>query len=119
MAASAVIAGRAAADMLNAAAALVVLAGCGLAVGWHPHHGLARALAPLPPPEPLGASCSGGRPVDRATSQHPELFLAAGGPGLAEGSGFQRPSAAEAGWPGQGKTVSSGHCCRHRVTLAW
>ena len=44
MATSAVVVGRAAADMLNSAAALAVLAGCGLAVGWHPHHGLARAL---------------------------------------------------------------------------
>ena len=44
MATSAVVVGRAAADMLNSAAALAVLAGCGLAVGWHPHHGMARAL---------------------------------------------------------------------------
>jgi ABC-type multidrug transport system permease subunit len=44
MATSAVIAGRAAADMLNSAAALAVLAGCGLAVGWHPHRGMAYAL---------------------------------------------------------------------------
>jgi ABC-2 type transport system permease protein len=47
MSASAVIAGRAAADMLNSAAALAVLTGCGLLVGWHPHHGAARALAAL------------------------------------------------------------------------
>jgi ABC-2 type transport system permease protein len=44
MAASAVIAGRAAADLLNSAAALAVLAGCGLATGWHPHRGMTYAL---------------------------------------------------------------------------
>jgi ABC-type multidrug transport system permease subunit len=44
MATSAVVVGRAAADMLNSAAALAVLAGCGLLVGWHPHHGMACAL---------------------------------------------------------------------------
>jgi ABC-2 type transport system permease protein len=44
MAASAVIAGRAVADLLNSAAALAVLAGCGLAVGWHPHRGMTNAL---------------------------------------------------------------------------
>jgi ABC-2 type transport system permease protein len=44
MATSAVITGRAAADMLNSAAALAVLAGCGLGLGWHPHRGLAPAL---------------------------------------------------------------------------
>ena len=47
MAAPAVIAGRAAADMLNSAAALVVLTGCGLATGWQPHRGAARAIAAL------------------------------------------------------------------------
>jgi ABC-2 type transport system permease protein len=47
MTASAVIAGRAAADMLNSAAALAVLTGCGLLVGWHPHRGTARAIAAL------------------------------------------------------------------------
>ena len=47
MAAPAVIAGRAAADLLNSAAALAVLIGCGLAVGWHPHRGAARAVAAL------------------------------------------------------------------------
>src|SRR5215469_3537495 len=47
MAAPAVIAGRAAADMLNSAVALAVLTGCGFAVGWHPHRGAARALAAL------------------------------------------------------------------------
>lgn len=47
MAAPAVIAGRAAADMLNSAAALAVLTGCGLLLGWHPHRGAARAIAAL------------------------------------------------------------------------
>jgi ABC-type multidrug transport system permease subunit len=47
MARVAVIAGRAAADMLNSAAALAVLAGCGLAVGWHPHRGAVLAIAAL------------------------------------------------------------------------
>jgi ABC-type multidrug transport system permease subunit len=47
MATPAVIGGRAAADMLNSAAALAVLAGCGLLTGWHPHRGAARAAAAL------------------------------------------------------------------------
>jgi ABC-type multidrug transport system permease subunit len=47
MAAPAIVAGRAAADMLNSAAALTVLTGCGFAVGWHPHRGAARAIAAL------------------------------------------------------------------------
>jgi ABC-2 type transport system permease protein len=47
MAAPAVIAGRAAADMLNSAAALAVLTGCGFAAGWHPQRGAARAIAAL------------------------------------------------------------------------
>lgn len=47
MATSAVIAGRAAADMLNSAAALAVLTGCGLLLGWHPHRGGARAIAAI------------------------------------------------------------------------
>jgi ABC-type multidrug transport system permease subunit len=47
MATPAVIAGRAAADMLNSAAALAVLTGCGLGAGWHPHRGAARAIAAL------------------------------------------------------------------------
>jgi ABC-2 type transport system permease protein len=47
MATLAVIVGRAAADMLNSAAALAVLTGCGLLVGWHPHRGVARALSAL------------------------------------------------------------------------
>jgi ABC-2 type transport system permease protein len=47
MATSAVIAGRAAADMLNSAAALAVLTGCGFLIGWHPHRGTALALSAL------------------------------------------------------------------------
>ena len=47
MAAPAVLAGRAAADMLNSTAALAVLTGCGFAAGWHPHRGAARAMAAL------------------------------------------------------------------------
>ena len=47
MAAPAVIAGRAAADMLNSAAALAVLTGCALAAGWQPHRGAPDALAAL------------------------------------------------------------------------
>lgn len=47
MATSAVITGRAAADMLSSAAALAMLASCGLLVGWHPHRGVARALGAL------------------------------------------------------------------------
>jgi ABC-type multidrug transport system permease subunit len=47
LATAAVIAGRAAADMLNAAAALAVLTGCGFLVGWQPHRGAARAAAAL------------------------------------------------------------------------
>src|SRR5260370_40497012 len=45
IATSAVVVGRAAADMLNSAPALAALAGCGLLVGWHPHHGMACPLA--------------------------------------------------------------------------
>jgi ABC-type multidrug transport system permease subunit len=47
MATSAVIAGRAAADMLSSAAALAVLTGCGWLVGWQPHRGATRAVAAL------------------------------------------------------------------------
>ena len=47
VATSAVIAGRAAADMLNSAAALAVLTGSGFLVGWHPHRGATRAVAAL------------------------------------------------------------------------
>jgi ABC-type multidrug transport system permease subunit len=46
MAASAVVVGRCAADLLNSALALVVLIACGLAVGWRAHGGAAEfALA--------------------------------------------------------------------------
>ena len=44
---SAVITGRAAADMLSSAAALAVLTGCGWLVGWQPHRGGTRAVAAL------------------------------------------------------------------------
>jgi ABC-2 type transport system permease protein len=44
MAPSAVVVGRATADMLNAAAGLIVLLGCGVAVGWRWHDGPGRAL---------------------------------------------------------------------------
>ncbi|MGH2353364.1 MAG: ABC transporter permease [Chloroflexota bacterium] len=44
MAASAVVAGRSAADMLNSTLGLVVLIACGLAVGWRWHNGLGPAL---------------------------------------------------------------------------
>jgi len=47
MAAEAVVAGRAVADMLSSAVALAVLTGCGLAIGWHPHRGVARAAGAL------------------------------------------------------------------------
>jgi len=47
MATSAVIAGRAAADMLSSTAALAVLTGCGWLVGWQPHRGATRAVAAL------------------------------------------------------------------------
>lgn len=47
MARSAVITGRAAADMLSSAAALAVLTGCGWLVGWQPHRGATRAVAAL------------------------------------------------------------------------
>jgi ABC transporter DrrB family efflux protein len=44
MAPSAVVVGRATADMLSSAVGLVVLIGCGLAVGWRWREGLASAL---------------------------------------------------------------------------
>ena len=44
---SAVITGRAAADMLSSVAALAVLTGCGWLVGWQPHRGATRAVAAL------------------------------------------------------------------------
>jgi hypothetical protein len=47
VAAPAVIGGRAVADILNSAAALAVLTGCGFLLGWHPHRGAARAIATL------------------------------------------------------------------------
>jgi ABC-2 type transport system permease protein len=47
MTSSAVIAGRAAADMLNSVVALAVLTACGFLAGWHPHRGAARAIAAL------------------------------------------------------------------------
>jgi ABC-2 type transport system permease protein len=43
MASSAVVVGRATADMLNAAAGLAVLLACGVAVGWRWHDGIGRA----------------------------------------------------------------------------
>ncbi|NHC13854.1 ABC transporter permease [Motilibacter deserti] len=42
---AAVVVGRSAADMLNAALGLAVMLGCGLLVGWEPHRGALRALA--------------------------------------------------------------------------
>ena len=45
MASSAVVTGRCAADMLHTALGLVAMIACGLAIGWHWHHGAARALA--------------------------------------------------------------------------
>ncbi len=44
MAPSAVVAGRAAADLLHSALGLAVMLACGLAVGWRWHEGAARAL---------------------------------------------------------------------------
>jgi ABC-type multidrug transport system permease subunit len=45
MASSAVVTGRATADLLNAVAGLAVLLGCGVAVGWRWHNGVGPALA--------------------------------------------------------------------------
>jgi ABC transporter DrrB family efflux protein len=45
MAPSAVVAGRATADMINSVLGLLVMAGCGLAVGWEWHRGPGRAVA--------------------------------------------------------------------------
>ncbi|MGX7676579.1 ABC transporter permease [Plantactinospora sp. DSM 117369] len=45
MAGSAVVVGRSVADLLHAALGLAVMVGCGLAVGWRWHGGLAAALA--------------------------------------------------------------------------
>jgi ABC transporter DrrB family efflux protein len=44
MAPSAVVMGRAAADMLNSLLGLVVMLGCGVLVGWRWHNGVGRAL---------------------------------------------------------------------------
>jgi ABC-2 type transport system permease protein len=45
MAPSAVVVGRCGADMLNSALVLIVMAACGLAVGWRPHGGIGATLA--------------------------------------------------------------------------
>lgn len=45
MASSAVVVGRCSADMLSSALGLLVLVGCGLAVGWRWHEGWAAAVA--------------------------------------------------------------------------
>ncbi|MEE6260241.1 ABC transporter permease [Plantactinospora sonchi] len=47
MASSAVVLGRSGADMLNSVAGLLVMIGCGLAVGWRWHAGTGAALAAL------------------------------------------------------------------------
>jgi ABC-type multidrug transport system permease subunit len=47
MTASAVIAGRAVADMLNSAVALAVLTMCGFGMGWHARRGVAGAIGAL------------------------------------------------------------------------
>lgn len=47
MARSAVVVGRSGADMLNSAAALVVMVCCGLLVGWSAHGGIGATLAAL------------------------------------------------------------------------
>jgi ABC-2 type transport system permease protein len=44
MSRSAVVVGRAVADMLNSAVALAVLVGCGMLVGWRPRDGIADTL---------------------------------------------------------------------------
>ena len=44
MAPSAVVVGRACADMLNSLLGLAVMVGCGLVVGWRWHNGIGRAL---------------------------------------------------------------------------
>jgi ABC-2 type transport system permease protein len=45
MAGSAVVVGRASADMLNSVVTLVAMAACGLAVGWRWHEGIGKMLA--------------------------------------------------------------------------
>jgi ABC-2 type transport system permease protein len=47
MAPSAVVVGRCSADLLNSAAGLAVLIGCGLVVGWQAHNGPAATLAAI------------------------------------------------------------------------
>lgn len=47
MAPSAVLTGRAAADLVNAVIALAVLVGCGFLVGWRPHGGLGETVLAL------------------------------------------------------------------------
>lgn len=47
MSPSAVVVGRATADMLHSVAALAVMAACGVLIGWRVHDGPARALAGL------------------------------------------------------------------------
>ena len=45
MSPSAVVVGRCGADLLNSVLVLVVMLGCGLAVGWRPHGSLGETLA--------------------------------------------------------------------------
>jgi len=47
MASSAVVVGRCGADLLNSAAGLAVMLGCGLVVGWRAHNGPAATLAAI------------------------------------------------------------------------
>jgi ABC-type polysaccharide/polyol phosphate export permease len=47
MAQSAVVVGRAGADMLNSALGLVVIMGAGLLIGWQAHNGIASALGAM------------------------------------------------------------------------
>ena len=47
MTGSAVVIGRASADMLNSTVALAVLIGCGLLIGWEPHNGTLATIAAL------------------------------------------------------------------------
>ncbi|GAB3401109.1 ABC transporter permease [Flindersiella endophytica] len=47
MARSAVVVGRACADLLNSVLALAVLLGCGLLMGWRAHNGLTEALVAI------------------------------------------------------------------------
>jgi ABC-2 type transport system permease protein len=47
MASSAVVVGRSTADMLNSVAGLLIMVGCGLAVGWRWHEGVGRAAAAI------------------------------------------------------------------------